>query len=832
MSSKILLLIALFIAHITLTLQQGGGRCTPFNCPITNDPLPNPKEGKPYNLNIGILQYNAGSAMQPSTTYNPNSTLMAKFAAYKLNSDPSFLPDVSVKIYSYVSNSPVTMDAATIALFGTSNISALLVDSDEDGTASIAQLTAAYSAPLFSLSSTTQAFASRRSVMYPTLLRMAPQAKFGTMAIIKILQDLQKNTSIFIYSQDIYGNAAANDFITQAALKNISVFSIGIPTSGNSNTPLIQIQEAVEPNWNVFIIAANLAQSARVLGFMNTTGLIGRNYLYIYTPIFQRSIASVNSVILRPYKSILDGAIAVMPKLAERESNAFSSFTNDWAAADDTYFSGPVPYSGYMAYDAVMTISRAVNTMMQSNPTFPDMFSTLFINVTKKVVFEGLSGDIDFDNNGDRKGDYMILNYREVEVVQVGEFSIVDNSTTMFENFTFWNGSTVVPVLLVRNLTYFCSYLESSDSSDSTGRSTGDFGSDSSSNSSTPIFDNNEGRIITGEIDPKNNSRCICKTGYGGDRCDEKLNLKDIIPAISIAIGVITGLAALVAIFAAVVLGLYWENFRKHGSFYCAVIILGVFMSYMAVLVLLPVPTPALCMLFPWFLGIGFTLVYGCLFIKTWALYKVYRSAEQLKKTSLTPASIIKGIAFYLAFEVLILVIWTIIDRPGVEYKRMMDNTLMLQCSSKHPTFWIIFGALKSVWLVFGALLSVLTRNIAKEYSESKSIAYATYNIIALTVIGIPLAIALGKYPGGLTIIESCVILIAFTFTMCSLFFGVWVRIFHGGQITVPPIPSSYNSSRRGSSQSQTRSSSGSKSSGSPRGSDLTSSSVEMVVRV
>lgn len=54
-----------------------------------------------------------------------------------------------------------------------------------------------------------------------------------------------------------------------------------------------------------------------------------------------------------------------------------------------------------------------------------------------------------------------------------------------------------------------------------------------------------------------------------------------------------------------------------------------------------------------------------------------------------------------------------------------VDNTYQPQCSSKHITFWAIFLGTKGLWLLFGAVLSILTRNVAKEYSESKSIAYA-----------------------------------------------------------------------------------------------------------
>jgi hypothetical protein len=55
----------------------------------------------------------------------------------------------------------------------------------------------------------------------------------------------------------------------------------------------------------------------------------------------------------------------------------------------------------------------------------------------------------------------------------------------------------------------------------------------------------------------------------------------------------------------------------------------------------------------------------------------------------------------------------------------MVDNTYQLQCVTHHPTFWAIFASTKGAWLIFGAVLSVLTRHVAREYNESKSIAYA-----------------------------------------------------------------------------------------------------------
>jgi hypothetical protein len=136
-----------------------------------------------------------------------------------------------------------------------------------------------------------------------------------------------------------------------------------------------------------------------------------------------------------------------------------------------------------------------------------------------------------------------------------------------------------------------------------------------------------------------------------------------------------------------------------------------------------------------------------CLFIKTWALYQVWRNAKNFQRTTLTPAYILKGILLYCSVEIIYLIIWFVIDPPSVQLEsillfaflvlflfmslfsftllELIDNSHQQTCKSKHVAFWIVFIVVKAVWLVFGAILSFLTRNMVKEYNESKSIAYA-----------------------------------------------------------------------------------------------------------
>jgi len=239
----------------------------------------------------------------------------------------------------------------------------------------------------------------------------------------------------------------------------------------------------------------------------------------------------------------------------------------------------------------------------------------------------------------------------------------------------------------------------------------------------------------------------------------------------------IVSVGLLIGLFSGGMLGIYWGSFSILGSFLSSMILLGCMSAFTSALVLLPEPTDALCVAFPWLLGIGFVLVYGCLFIKTWALYKVWMNAIHYQKTALTPGYIMRCLGLALLVEIVFLIIWTVIDPPKAVLVEVVNHKLERQCDSEHVTFWVIFLVVKGVWLIFGAVLSILTRNIVKEYNESSSIAYAIYNNILLGAIAIPLAVLIKEVPGGRLTVEVVIITIAFTFTLVMVFFKIWHSI-------------------------------------------------------
>jgi gamma-aminobutyric acid type B receptor len=262
------------------------------------------------------------------------------------------------------------------------------------------------------------------------------------------------------------------------------------------------------------------------------------------------------------------------------------------------------------------------------------------------------------------------------------------------------------------------------------------------------------------------------------------LTLRNFNSALSGGISALICAGAAILLFAIIMLAMFWNSFSTLGSFLSSVLITGILMGFASAAVLLPKPTNELCVAFPWLLGVAFVLVYGCLFIKTWALYRVWSKAVKYQRTNLTPGYIVKCLSLGLSVEIVFLIIWTVVDPPRASNVTVVNNTLERQCDTDHPTFWIIFLAAKGVWLVFGAVLSILTRNIAKENNESTTIAYAIYNITLLLAIAIPLAMLLNEVPGGRLVIEVVVIVMAFTFTMIVVFFGIWHRIILPEKVT------------------------------------------------
>jgi len=258
---------------------------------------------------------------------------------------------------------------------------------------------------------------------------------------------------------------------------------------------------------------------------------------------------------------------------------------------------------------------------------------------------------------------------------------------------------------------------------------------------------------------------------------DEPMKILSQDFSLTTALAALTGACILVLLVSLLIFLIKMPYFKSHSVVFCALIKVGAFMGYASALVLLPTPTNALCAAFPWLLGVSFTLVYGCLFLKTWWIWRIFRSAQKLQHLSMTTWYICRLLGLYFSIEVAYLVVWTVIDPPRVRYVELVDGTMELRCMVTHDIFWFVFIAYKGAWMIFGAVLAVLTRNIFSRFNESKTIAFSIYNSVVVVIVAIFLGITLENIPGVTIVVEVMAILLNFTFTVVALFLGVWLEI-------------------------------------------------------
>ena len=157
-----------------------------------------------------------------------------------------------------------------------------------------------------------------------------------------------------------------------------------------------------------------------------------------------------------------------------------------------------------------------------------------------------------------------------------------------------------------------------------------------------------------------------------------------------------------------------------------------------------------LCNVIPWLLGIGTSMVIGTVTVKTWRLHRIYISSKRIHRLNpkfLSDPALIVTVAIFVAVDILICLIWTIIDplmsvqeisieEPGGEELPTVIVTVTCQC--KWLIYWsnILIGY-KFVLTTCSFILALFTRIKKKEFKTMNVIAMAY--LFAITFgLGVP----------------------------------------------------------------------------------------------
>jgi len=179
------------------------------------------------------------------------------------------------------------------------------------------------------------------------------------------------------------------------------------------------------------------------------------------------------------------------------------------------------------------------------------------------------------------------------------------------------------------------------------------------------------------------------------------------------------------------------------------------------------------CTVFPWFLCVGYVLIYSALFMKLWRINRVLsgiRSKVEVKQV-VWPAVTLLGIT------AIILAVWTGVD--PFEWERFpVDENEPLgesygQCTSSHSLLFVIILALVMLAAtILAGFMAFKTKDVDSKFSESSWIFTTIVIQFQVLVVGIPVLVIVQKQSADATYLGRILLIWTMTMSTLVLMFG------------------------------------------------------------
>ncbi|EDV24999.1 Metabotropic glutamate receptor 3 [Trichoplax sp. H2] len=215
-------------------------------------------------------------------------------------------------------------------------------------------------------------------------------------------------------------------------------------------------------------------------------------------------------------------------------------------------------------------------------------------------------------------------------------------------------------------------------------------------------------------------------------------------------------------------------------------------------------PNMPICIWFRISIGFSFSLCYGAIFVKTTRIYRIFNhNNATLKRPSLiSPRSQLFMVATIVALRLLIVLVWIIIEPPGVrrvEYKH--GEEIRLICNESVVGMVITLGA-DSCLIIVCTVFAFLTRHLPENFNEAKFINFSMFAVMIVWLAFIPAYFT--SDPRLRPLIIPIADYISVTVTILFLFVPKLLRIFgfsngnvHGmsNNLAIKPAPTATLSS-------------------------------------
>lgn len=243
----------------------------------------------------------------------------------------------------------------------------------------------------------------------------------------------------------------------------------------------------------------------------------------------------------------------------------------------------------------------------------------------------------------------------------------------------------------------------------------------------------------------------------------------DYVPSDSIAVVFFAVIVTLIGISLLFTIGTYaiYRNlpiFRSHTPELCLVMQFGLFLPLNMIFAWVGYPTTSSCLARAIIPAFAFTVTYATLFVVVWRVNVIFNN-KSLRRVVLGTSDLSKRIFGLLFIDVLYAIVVFAYLPPKPDILLSRANVVYATCSQP-PSVILIFFAWKLILTGYGAYLAFCNRNVNSNYNESKAMAFAIFNFIAIVALTAPVAYALGDNPlWYFIIISAAIVAIAVSFT-------------------------------------------------------------------
>ena len=160
-----------------------------------------------------------------------------------------------------------------------------------------------------------------------------------------------------------------------------------------------------------------------------------------------------------------------------------------------------------------------------------------------------------------------------------------------------------------------------------------------------------------------------------------------------------------------------------------------------------------LCVVIPWILTPGTTLIIGTVCMKTWRLYRIHYVSrrgytyDSKAQMHISDYFLSAAVLFMIAIDFIICLIWTTVDplkaNPHQEIIQEGDSLPVIQvddhCQSEYVVYWVtVIVAYKGILTLCSLLLALPTRIRIKEF-KTKNVIMFVYILSMVVGLGVPL---------------------------------------------------------------------------------------------